>query len=122
MANDNPATQEVDRYVGGFDGWRGEKIRALRTAVVEAFPGFTEEWKWETPVWSYNGNVVAACVFKDHVKLNFFKGALLSDFEAMFNSGLDAKKTRAIDFFEHDELKLADIKKLVAAAAALNKK
>ena len=57
-----------------------------------------EEWKWETPVWSHNGNVLAFGAFKDHIKINFFKGALLDDPQGLFNAGLDAKKTRAIDY------------------------
>ena len=37
---------------------------------------------------------------KDHVKLNFFNGASLKDPKHLFNAGLDAKATRAIDFTE----------------------
>ena len=49
------------------------------------------------PVWAYKGNVVASGVFKDKIKLNFFKGASLSDPKHLFNAGLEAKATRAID-------------------------
>ena len=51
----------------------------------------------DTPVWSHKGNVVAAGVFKDHVKFNFFKDASLDDPNGLFNAGLDAKATRATD-------------------------
>jgi hypothetical protein len=88
--------------------------------VLVAAPGITEEWKWGTPVWSQNGMVCAAGLFKDHVKLNFFKGASLADPKKLFNSGLDAKVTRAIDFAEGDRLNEAAVKELVRAAVALN--
>ena len=36
--------------------------------------------------------------FSDHVKVNFFKGASLPDPTGLFNAGLEAKASRAIDF------------------------
>jgi uncharacterized protein YdeI (YjbR/CyaY-like superfamily) len=59
-------------------------------------------------------------VFKDHVKLNFFKGALLPDPKKLFNAGLDAKATRAIDIHENDKIDETALKELVRAAVALN--
>jgi len=38
------------------------------------------------------------------VKLNFFKGASLEDPHGLFNAGLDAKATRAIDFSKGDDM------------------
>ena len=43
------------------------------------------------------GNVVSIGAFRDHVKVNFFKGASLDDPHALFNAGLEAKASRAID-------------------------
>jgi hypothetical protein len=59
-------------------------------------------------------------VFKDHLKLNFFKGALLDDPHGLFNAGLEAKATRAIDLFEGDKLNKAALSELISAAVALN--
>ena len=47
------------------------------------------------PVWSHKGNVVAIGAFKDHVKLNFFKGASLNDAHGLFNAGLGGEGDRA---------------------------
>lgn len=79
-----------------------------------------EDWKWETAVWVCKGNVVAGGVFKDHVKLNFFKGASLPDPKKLFNAGLEAKATRAIDFVESDTVNEAALKDLIRAAVALH--
>jgi hypothetical protein len=95
-------------------------IARLRKLILEAAPELTEEWKWDTPVWSHKGNVVAAGVFKDHVKLNFFKGASLNDPKGLFNAGLDAKATRAIDFVENEDIAESALKDLVRAAVAHN--
>ena len=97
-------SQHIDTYIQNLSDWRGNMIARLRTLILETAPELTEEWKWDTPVWSYKGNVVAAGVFKDHVKLNFFKGASLNDPKGLFNAGLDAKATRAIDIAEGEAI------------------
>ena len=77
--DDMTASQHIDKQIKDLDDWRGKTLARLRKLVREAAPELTEEWKWDTPVWAYKGNVVAGGVFKDHVKLNFFKGASLED-------------------------------------------
>jgi hypothetical protein len=42
--------------------------------------------------------------FKGNVKMNFFQGASIPDPHKLFNAGLEAKKTRAIDFHEGDRI------------------
>ena len=114
------ASQQIDDYIKGLSDWRGKMVARLRKLIREAAPELIEEWKWDTPVWSHKGNVVAAGVFKDHVKLNFFKGASLSDPNGLFNAGLDAKATRAIDLTEGEEIDESALKELVRAAVAHN--
>ena len=114
------ASQQIDNHIQELGDWRGKMLARLRKLILEAAPELTEEWKWDTPVWSYKGNVVAGGVFKDHVKLNFFKGASLADPKGLFNAGLDAKATRAIDFSEVDEIDESALKNLVRAAVAQN--
>jgi hypothetical protein len=111
---------QIDNYIKTLDDWRGRMIARLRKLILDADPNLTEEWKWDTPVWSHKGNVVAAGVFKDHVKLNFFKGASLEDPKGLFNAGLDAKATRAIDIAEGEEINEAALKDLVRSAVAYN--
>ena len=118
--DDLSASQQIDNYINGLTDWRGKMIARLRKVILEAAPELTEEWKWDTPVWSHKGNVVAAGVFKDHVKLNFFKGASLDDPEGLFNAGLDAKATRAIDISEGEKINESAVKDLVRAGVAHN--
>jgi hypothetical protein len=113
-------SQHIDNYIKDLTDWRGKMMVRLRKLILEAAPDLTEEWKWDTPVWSQKGNVVAAGVFKDHVKLNFFKGASLKNPNKLFNAGLDAKATRAIDFAESDDINEAALKDLVREAVAYN--
>jgi hypothetical protein len=64
--------------------------------------------------------VCSAGAFKDHVKLNFFKGAFLSDPKHLFNAGLEAKSTRAIDFNEGDKIDQSALQALIRAAVDYN--
>ena len=114
------ASQQIDQYIKDLGDWRGKTIARLRKVIREAAPELAEEWKWDTPVWSHKGNVVAAGVFKDHVKLNFFKGALLEDPNRLFNAGLDAKATRAIDIAEGEDVDESALQELVRTAVAHN--
>ena len=113
-------SQLITNQIAELADWRGTMFARLRQLILEAVPDITEEWKWDTAVWSRNGLVCSAGVFKDHVKLNFFKGASLKDPKGLFNAGLDAKATRAIDFSEGDDIDASALKDLLRAAVALN--
>jgi hypothetical protein len=122
MGNQDNLTpsQLITDQIAELSDWRGDMLARLRTLVLDAAPGITEEWKWGSAVWSQKGLVCSAGVFKDHVKLNFFKGASLSDAQGLFNAGLDAKATRAIDFSAGDSVDESALKDLIRAAVAYN--
>jgi hypothetical protein len=113
-------SQEIDKYIKTLTDWRGTTLVRLRKLILEAAPELSEEWKWDTPVWSCKGNVVAFGAFKDHAKLNFFKGASLKDPKKLFNAGLEAKATRAIDIHENSRIDEAALKDLIRQAVDLN--
>ena len=114
------ASARIDAYVGELTGWQRDAVTRLRRLVHEADPAIVEEWKWGTPVFSHAVMVCAIGVFKDHVKVNFFKGASLDDPHSLFNAGLEAKASRAIDLGEGDEIDEPALSGLVRAAVALN--
>ena len=113
-------SQEIDKFINDLTDWRGKWIKQFRASILKTAPEVAEDWKWGVPVWTCKGNVVASGVFKDHVKLNFFKGASLPDPKKLFNAGLDAKATRAIDIAEGDKLDEAALKDLIRAAVDFN--
>ena len=113
-------SQHISNYIAELSDWRGEMLARLRELVLEVASDITEEWKWDTPVWSQKGNLLAVAAFKDHVKLNFFKGASLDDPQGLFNAGLEAKTTRAIDLNEGDSIDESALKELIRAAVAYN--
>jgi hypothetical protein len=115
----NPS-ERIDQQIAELTDWRGQMIAQLRKLILEADPDLTEEWKWETAVWSHQGLVCAVGAFKQAVKMNFFQGAFLEDPQKLFNAGLEAKKTRAIDFHEGDAVNESALRELVRAAVAYN--
>jgi len=110
----------IDDKIKDLSDWRGKILTQLRKLILETDTKITEEWKWGTPVWTHNGLVCAVGIFKDKVKFNFFQGAQLIDKNNLFNSGLEAKKTRAIDLHEGDKVNTRALKELVRAAVAFN--
>ena len=112
------ASEQITKHIKVLGDWRGQLVARLRELIRRAAPDLVEEWKWNTPVWSHGGNVVAVGAFQDHVKINFFKGASLHDPHCLFNAGLDAKTSRAINLREGDRLNEAAFQNLLRAAVA----
>jgi hypothetical protein len=116
-----PASDLIDARIEALDDWRGEMLSRLRVLIKEALPDVVEEWKWAIPVWSHNGIVCTGETYKKAVKMTFAKGASVADPSQLFNSSLEGKVRRAIDFHEGDVLDKKALKALFRAAAALNK-
>lgn len=113
-------SQKIDAYIADIKDWREPALAELRAVILKADPDLTEDWKWNTPVYTKNGLVCAISAFKTHVKVNFFRGAELSDPQNIFNAGLDAKTMRSIDLKEGEKVDEADLQEMVRAAIALN--
>jgi hypothetical protein len=115
-----PASRRIDAKIEELADWRGEMLAQLRAVILKADRAIVEEWKWETPVWSVGGIITTGEVYKKAVKLTFAKGALLDDPEGLFNSSLEGRVRRAIDFHEGDKINAKALKALIRAAVALN--
>ena len=117
---DSPS-QLIDARVKELGDWRGETLARLRALIKQADPDVIEEWKWGGPVWSHAGVITTGETYKNYVKLTFAKGASLDDPAGLFNSSLEGKTRRAIDFRENATIDEKAFKALIRAAAALNK-
>ena len=113
-------SQRIDNQIEELSDWRGTLLARLRALILQTTPEIAEEWKWNTAVWAYKGNMVAGGVFKNHVKLTFFKGAFLQDPDGLFNAGFDAKTMRAIDLNEGADIDESALQALVRAGIAYN--
>ncbi len=120
VTKDVTPSELISEQIMGLTDWRGELLARLRKLILETDSGIVEEWKWGTAVWTKGGMICSGGVFKDHVKLNFFKGASLADPNKLFNNGLDAKESRGIDYFEGARINEPALKALVREAIAFN--
>src|ERR1043165_1953484 len=131
--NANPVTkeespsQQIDAIVKAAADWRGKKLAQLRALIKKADPAIIEEVKWKkpsrpegVPVWSHAGIVCVADTLKNAVRLTFPKGAQVKDPKKLFNTRLDSKTVRAIDFHEDDPVDEAALKALILHAMKLN--
>lgn len=118
---------QIDAIIKETAGWRGKKLSHLRACIKQADPALVEQVKWKmpskpsgVPVWSHDGIICIADTLKNAVRLTFPKGAQLKDSKKLFNTRLDSKTVRAIDFFEDDNVDQAALKRLILDAVKLN--
>lgn len=131
IANSSPtgksASQQIDAIIREAGDWRGKKLSQLRALIKEADHDVVEEVKWKkpskpsgVPVWSHDGILCVADTLKNAVRLTFPKGAQIKDPKKLFNTRLDSKSVRAIDFYEDDEVNEAALKAIILDSVRLN--
>jgi hypothetical protein len=125
---DKSAAQQIDAIINKYDNWRSEMLSRLRALIKQADPALVEEVKWKkpsrpegVPVWSHDGILCFCDTLKNAVRLTFPKGAQMQDPQKLFNTRLDSKTVRAIDFHEGDTINEAALKGLILEAVGLNK-
>lgn len=114
------ASKLIDKKISDLKDWRGETLAHLRKVILSADASLNEEYKWNTPVFTSNGNVCALGVFKNHIKINFFNGAKIDDPKKLFNAGFKAKTSRGIDITEGSNIDEKALKDLVEKAVKFN--
>jgi hypothetical protein len=120
-------SQEIDDIIGNTSDWRGKKLSQLRTIINNADSEVVEEVKWKkpsrpegVPVWSHGGILCVADTLKNAVRLTFPKGAQIKDPKKLFNTRLDSKTVRAVDFHEDEPIDEAALKSLIQGAVKIN--
>ncbi len=118
---------KINARIRELGDWRGETFSRVRALIKQADPEAVEEVKWIKPtnplgtaVWSHDGLICTGETYKSVVKMTFPKGASLDDPSGLFNSSLNAKVWRAIDFHEGDKINEKALKTLIRAAVTLN--
>ncbi len=124
---DKSPSQQIDAIIKQPGDWRSKKLSQLRAVIKKADPAVAEEVKWKkpsnpmgVPVWSHDGIICVGETLKNAVRLTFPKGAQLKDPKKLFNTRLDSKTVRAIDFHEGDSVDEAALKALILEGVGLN--
>src|SRR5512136_3012039 len=131
--NPSPKGKSASRQIAAIikepGDWRGKKLSQLRASIKTADPAVVEEVKWKkpskpsgVPVWSHDGIICVADTLKNAVRLTFPKGAQLKDPKKLFNTRLDSKTVRAIDFREGEAIDEAALEALILEAVRVNAK
>jgi hypothetical protein len=98
------ASKLIDAQIAKQTGWKKETMIELRNIINSSSKLIIEDWKWSAGVWTYNSKpIVAFSAFKSFVKINFFLGSKINDSKNMFNSGLDSKLHRSINYGESEK-------------------
>jgi hypothetical protein len=125
--HDQSASQQIDAIITMHGDWRGKTLARLRALILAADPAVVEEVKWKkpsrpegVPVWSHDGTICVADILKYAVRLTFPTGAQLKDPQQLFNTRLDSKAVRAIDFHAGDTVDEAALQALILEAVGLN--
>lgn len=124
--SDKSDTEQIDDIIANESAWKRDVLIALRAAIRSADPAVIEVVKYKkpskpegVPFWTHDGDVCYVDVLKNAVRLNFSKGARMKS-NRLFNSRLDSKVIRAIDFSEGSHVDEAAVAALVTEAVALN--
>ncbi len=127
LPKEKSASQQIDAIIKETRDWRGKKLSQLRALIKKADPAVVEEVKWKkpsnpsgVPVWSHDGIICIADTLKNAVRLTFPKGAQMKDPKKLFNTRLDSKTVRAIDFYEGETIDEHALKALILDAVRLN--
>ena len=110
----------IDERIETLGDWRGAMLARLRALILEAQAGIEEDWKWSGPCWTHAGLICTGETYQRHVKLTFAHGAALPDPSGLFNSSLDGRVRRAIDFGPEARVDGPALQALVRAAASYN--
>lgn len=126
--NEKSAAEQIDDIIKLSGDWRGELLAKLRTIIKDTDIHIIENVKYKkpskpegVPFWSHDGDICFADTLKNTVRLTFSKGAQMKPSQ-LFNTRLDSKVVRAIDFFEDDNVNESELKRLIVEAIRLNTK
>jgi hypothetical protein len=108
----------VDEYVKGLEDWQAEIISNLRDLLLEAAPKAIEVFKWNQPVYEWNGPFVYIKAFKNHINFGFWRGVDLPDPEGVLSG--TGKKMRHIQLRAVEDIDRDQLQRFVRSALELN--
>ena len=117
----------IDEMIARTSDWRGEALARLRDIIHIADPDIVEEVKWRRPanpmgsaVFEHSGIVCMVVILKERTRLVFACGTSLRDPQGLYNAQLEGNKSRAIDFYQGDDLKPSALIELIREGVAHN--
>jgi len=119
--------QEIDLIIASVPGWKADLLTELRSIILRSDGSIIETVKWKMPskplgsaVWESDGIICVADILKAAVRLTFPSAAKFAADDALFNTRLDSKTVRAIDFSEDELPHREGLQNLVKLAISFN--
>lgn len=124
LAGGNPRIAKADgeapvrAYIAAMPGWKRDVGRKLDALVVRAVPGVKKAVEWNSPLYGVDGRswFLGVHCFTKHVKVTFFRGALLRPLPPGESK---TKDVRHLDVREGDAIDEALVTSWIRQAAAL---
>lgn len=115
--------QKIEAYFAQAPAFAQPICEKIREAIAAADPELKPSWKWNSPVYEKEGPgmVCGLGIFKKHVSLSFFQGALLPEPNGFSALSQDSKGMRSFKFTEAGQLPEAELVSYIRAAANLPK-
>ena len=107
-----------EAYVAALTGWRRACVEQLRASIRGA-ARLDEVIKWGNLVYLANGPVLMIRAEGERVLLGFWRGQRLREIEPRLRPG-GKYEMASVELRDGDEITAATVKRLTAAAAALN--
>ena len=97
--NINPdAQQKITDYINNVEGELNEVLVHLRNILISTEIGLEEDWEWDASNFNYKGMTCWLASFKKHVRVNFFKGSLITDKYNLFEKQYEDRINRMIKY------------------------
>jgi hypothetical protein len=107
-----------DAYVAALTGWRRACVEQLRAAIRRA-ARLDEVIKWGNLVYLANGPVLMIRAERERVLVGFWRGQRLRELEPRLRPG-GKYEMASVELRDGDKITAATVKRLTAAATALN--
>jgi hypothetical protein len=107
-----------DAYVAALTGWRRACVEQLRAAIRSA-ARLDEVIKWGNIVYLANGPVLMIRAERERVLVGFWRGQRLRELEPRLRPG-GKYEMASVELRDGDKITAATVKRLTAAATALN--
>ncbi|ALI97904.1 DUF1801 domain-containing protein [Rufibacter tibetensis] len=113
--------QKIESYFANAPEFAQAICEKIRSAIAAADPELKATWKWSVPMYEKTGPglVCGLGIFKQHVSVSFFQGALLEDPHGVFNSSQDAKAMRSIKYSDATQVNEEILVEYLRAATQL---
>ena len=109
---------DVDGFMSSLDPKDRKIVEPIRRLVRKSIPGVEEVIKWNTLAYQMDGKTVGTMmVHKEHVNLQFWRGAELTDKRGLLIG--EGKGMRHVKFYAPKEVENPDLGRLLEKAGRL---